>query len=175
MPKNKLVFAFQKNIVKSKKFEAYKEWFEFAEATQNRNNKKQDFEKFKKNESLMMILHRIKTDTLAEDELDELGTWDRLEEEREYIQSGRYLEDRISSWADERVKERMPEVKRLMRQEVRQEVQQEINEKVRQEIKAQIISAHELGLDNTMISKIMKLTVEEIIEIIEIHKKETIQ
>ena len=51
LPQNKLVFAFQKNIVKSLKFQPYKEWFEFAEATQNRQNTKKDFEKFEKNKT----------------------------------------------------------------------------------------------------------------------------
>ena len=70
LPQNKLVFAFQKNIVKSKKFQPYKEWFEFAETTQNRTNTKQDFDKFKKNKVLMMVLNRIKTDLLEDEELD---------------------------------------------------------------------------------------------------------
>ncbi len=50
IPQNKLVFAFQKNIIKNPKHEPYFKWFEFAELSKNKDNTQADFKKFEKDE-----------------------------------------------------------------------------------------------------------------------------
>ena len=105
LPQNKLTFAFQKNIVKSKKFQAYKEWFEFAEATRNKKNTKKDFDKFSKNKTLMLVLERIKTDTLNVEELDYLSSWRELDEERGEVAEAK---ERVAQEREEVAKELQP-------------------------------------------------------------------
>ncbi|MCP3965466.1 MAG: hypothetical protein GY718_03805, partial [Lentisphaerae bacterium] len=43
---NRLIFAFQKNIVKNRKIGKYVRWFEFAERTKNTDNTREDFSEF---------------------------------------------------------------------------------------------------------------------------------
>ena len=116
---NKLVYAFQRNIVKSSKFQKYKEWFEFAETTRNRKNTKKDFEKFKNNKTLMAVLDRIKKDTLNEDEMNVFHDWENafadLAEREDDLNSGRYAERVI----EEKVRKALLGVRQEVRQEVR--------------------------------------------------------
>ena len=46
LQKNRLIFAFQKNIVKNKKFAKYSAWFTLAEKTLDKLNKKSDFDEY---------------------------------------------------------------------------------------------------------------------------------
>ena len=57
--KNKLMFIFQKNIVKNEKLKKYVRWFEFAQKTKNENNKKSDFEEYQQDEIFSEIIRRI--------------------------------------------------------------------------------------------------------------------
>lgn len=43
LPKNRLIYMMQKNIIKNKRYSSYFQWFEFAEKTRNPNNKRGDF------------------------------------------------------------------------------------------------------------------------------------
>ncbi len=69
LPKNSLVFMFQKNIVKDEKIKKYTRWFEFAEMTRNEDNKKEDFEKFRGDEIFEAIISRIDKSKLEPDDM----------------------------------------------------------------------------------------------------------
>ena len=64
LSKNRLIYLFQKNIVKNNKFSKYFIWFEFAEKTRNPDNKKEDFIQYEKDEIFMAVMNRIRTDNL---------------------------------------------------------------------------------------------------------------
>ena len=59
LQKNELVFLFQKNIVANKKYEKYVKWFEFAEKTRNKDNKKKDFAMYVKDETFIEMMRRL--------------------------------------------------------------------------------------------------------------------
>ena len=82
MRKNRLIYAFQANIVKNKEqmMTKYYKWFEFAAKTQNPNNKESDFESFKNEPVFSHIMEKLRTTTLSEDDFQYIA--DRAEYER---------------------------------------------------------------------------------------------
>ena len=56
---NKLIFLFQRNIVKNNLIKKYVRWFKFAEKTKNKNNQKEDFEEYQQDEVFLEIINRI--------------------------------------------------------------------------------------------------------------------
>ncbi len=65
---NKLIFLFQKNIVKNKRIKKYVRWFEFAQKTKNKDNKREDFEEYQQDKIFLEIIHRITKKSFNEDE-----------------------------------------------------------------------------------------------------------
>ncbi len=170
LSQNKLIYAFQKNILKSSKFHKYKEWFDFPETTQNPKNTKNDFEKFKKNKTLMEVLERIKTDTLNEEELTLLDEW-----ESDFIQLAEYREYLYGPFKEEMAQKHLRDLRQEVRQDLEKEVRQDLEKEVRQEIENEleekIVLAYKKGLDLDLISDIFKLSLEKITKIIEKHKE----
>ena len=64
LAKNKLIFAFQKNIVKRDKVNAYVNWFKFAEKTKDENNTEADFVAYSDNKTFVEIMRRINKNAL---------------------------------------------------------------------------------------------------------------
>ncbi|MCP4131347.1 MAG: hypothetical protein GY754_10235 [bacterium] len=69
LPKNRLIFMFQKNIIKNKKIKPYKKWFEFAERTRNSNNKEDDFKEFSGDTVFEEMMRRLNKSALTEDDI----------------------------------------------------------------------------------------------------------
>ena len=69
LQKNRLIWAFQKNIVKNEKFSKYKPWFELAEKTRNKLNSKTDFLQFEQDKIFSEIIRRICKDVLTDDDI----------------------------------------------------------------------------------------------------------
>lgn len=69
LPKNRLIFAFQKNIVRNTQAATYDRWFTFAEKTRNRDNSKEDFQEFQEDEIFAEIIRRLNKDALTEEDL----------------------------------------------------------------------------------------------------------
>ncbi len=78
MPKNRLIYAFQKNIVKNKKFSKYFKWFELAEKSRNKNNRKEDFINFEEDKILMAVINRIRTDNLKTEEFQYIEDYEEF-------------------------------------------------------------------------------------------------
>ena len=73
LPKNRLIYLFQPNIVKNEaKMALYHKWFEFAALTQNPNNQESDFESFKKIPIFNDIMEKLRTTTLSHDDFQYL-------------------------------------------------------------------------------------------------------
>ena len=78
--KNRLIYAFQSNIVKNKALmNPYYEWFDFAQKTRNKNNKKSDFDSFLTKPVFMDIIEKLKTTTFQQDDWQYIS--DRVEYE----------------------------------------------------------------------------------------------
>ncbi len=82
LPKNRLIFMFQKNIVKNKKLAQYERWFEFAEKTRNENNTEDDFNEYSQDELFNEMIRRLKKEDLTEDDIkyieNEKSTWEMV-------------------------------------------------------------------------------------------------
>ncbi|MBI4648129.1 MAG: hypothetical protein HY738_16465 [Bacteroidia bacterium] len=68
LQQNRLIYAFQKNIVKNEKYSKYLSWFQLAEKTLNKLNKKGWFDKYLKDEIFAEIVRRISKENLKEED-----------------------------------------------------------------------------------------------------------
>ncbi|MCP4104855.1 MAG: hypothetical protein GY749_04860, partial [Desulfobacteraceae bacterium] len=90
LPKNRLIFMFQKNIVKNKKIVPYEKWFEFAEKTRDENNTEEDFLAFAGDRVFEEMMRRLSKNSLTEDDTM------YIEDEKEFIEEmWRYDQGRI--------------------------------------------------------------------------------
>ena len=62
LQKNKLIFAYQKNIVRNKKYRKYYPWFELAEKTLNKLNNKAEFMEYNRDKILVEVMRKISKD-----------------------------------------------------------------------------------------------------------------
>ena len=82
---NKLIYAFQKNIVNNGRFTSYHKWFELAEKTRNRLNKKAEFLKYKDDQILLKIMERISKEALSADDFTYIDNYEEyLERVKRY-------------------------------------------------------------------------------------------
>lgn len=68
LSENRLIFAFQKNIVKNKKMAKYFLWFDFAQLTKNPNNKASDFESYRDKPIFSLVMEKLKTAEFSTDD-----------------------------------------------------------------------------------------------------------
>jgi len=76
IPRNRLIFVLQGNIVSNESHPRYKRWFTFAEKSRNDENKEEDFEEYKNDEIFKEIIRRLDHHILKPEEMQ------YLEEER---------------------------------------------------------------------------------------------
>jgi hypothetical protein len=81
LSKNKLVYIFQKNIVKNQSNSKYFAWFEFAEKTKDENNVKDDFEKYETDKIFKEIMKRINKEALQEEDFQYITDYAQFREE----------------------------------------------------------------------------------------------
>ena len=84
---NRLIYAFQHNIVKTKKVENYFRWFEFAEKTRNKENTEAEFAKYEGDEIFMEMMRRLRKDFLSQ-------------EDSAYIKHYEEMIARVKRWED---------------------------------------------------------------------------
>jgi hypothetical protein len=66
---NRLIYVFQKNVVKNKSDKPYVQWFEFAQKTLKDNNKESDFQSYLNNLIFSRMIQRLCTQGMKPDEL----------------------------------------------------------------------------------------------------------
>lgn len=83
LPKNRLIYAFQGNIVgnNDERLRKYYAWFEFAEKTRDKNNKAEDFEQYRKDPIFAKIIKRIAVQDLPVEDLDYVDRYEQWQEE----------------------------------------------------------------------------------------------
>jgi hypothetical protein len=150
LPQNRLIFAFQKNIVRNKKYSKYFDWFEFAEKTGNKNNSVEDFLPYSKDEIFMEIMRRIEQTSLPYSEFKEIEDYDKF-----LIQWQRFKD----GWKEDYKEEFREEYGEEIREEVLEEVKAEVKQQTKKEA---IISAYERGVTPSLIADVFGLPVEEI-------------
>lgn len=67
LSKNKLIYAFQKNIVANKKHRKYFDWFELAEKTLKKISEKFEFDQYEQDEILREVVRKLKKELTEED------------------------------------------------------------------------------------------------------------
>lgn len=87
LPKNRLIFALQHNIVRNKKYKPYHSWFRLAEKSRNLNNTAADFEEFAKDKVLSEVMRRLDKSALKPDDV-------------QYITDFRQFAEQFKLWED---------------------------------------------------------------------------
>lgn len=151
LAKNRLIFAFQKNIVKNKKLKKYFVWFDFAEKTRNKNNTEEDFKAFKNNEVIMAVLERIQVNNLDQ-------------EERTAWEDADLVKAQLAFWKRDFIEETEANAKI--------KVEAAVEAKVEEKSRKTVISAHQKGLDVGMIASITDLSIEKVKAIIDANTKD---
>ncbi len=162
---NRLIYAFQRNIVKNHKVEKYVRWFEFAEKTRNKENIEAEFAKYLGDDIFMEMMRRLRKDCLSQ-------------EDTAYMTNYEEIVSRVKRWEDgvkaEASQEAFEEGVEKGREEGREEGRAEGREEGREEgekigikKKAEITASKliKMGMSNEEISEITDLTISEIEEL----------
>jgi hypothetical protein len=85
LQKNRLIYAFQKNIVRNasshnSKYHKYIDWFEIAEKTRNRLNEKADFLKYADDSVFAELIRRISNETLTDEDYTYIDNYQQYAE-----------------------------------------------------------------------------------------------
>ncbi len=81
LQKNKLIYAFQPNIVRNKKFSRYLPWFELADKTRNKLNEKGWFDEYLKDEIFVEIIKRISTESFEQVDWEYINDYEKFTEQ----------------------------------------------------------------------------------------------
>jgi hypothetical protein len=154
LQKNRLIYAFQKNIVANSKlpeskYHKYQDWFEIAEKTKNRLNQKADFLKYAEDEIFAELIRRLCKDVLTEEDFT-------------YIDNYEQFTERVKRWEKPIYQEGLDEG---MEKGMEKEKERRDNELVKKCLKKNLMIND--------ISEISGLSVERINEIIQLIDKES--
>ena len=65
---NRLIYAFQRNIIANKRMTKYFKWFSLAHKSRDANNKEEDFSQFDDDDVMVEVIKRIRKDKLEPEE-----------------------------------------------------------------------------------------------------------
>ncbi len=154
LQKNRLIFAFQKNIVKNKKFTKYLSWFTLAEKTLNNKNKKSDFDDYRKDDVFKELMRRLLISNLDGKDLEYIKDYEEKMKGLEQYNEGMRKEGRI-----EGIEQGIEQEKKRSEEFIRQaeaEKQQAEAEKQQVEFEKTIIKLH--YKDKKSIDEIVDIT-----------------
>ncbi len=87
LQKNKLIYAFQTNIVKNRKFSKYLPWFELADKTRNKLNEKGWFDEYLKDDIFAEIIRRINTASFEQADWEYINDYEKFTEQVKRFES----------------------------------------------------------------------------------------
>ena len=87
LQKNKLIYAFQTNIVKNRKFSKYLPWFELADKTRNKLNEKGWFDEYLKDDIFAEIIRRINTASFEQAYWEYINDYEKFTEQVKRFES----------------------------------------------------------------------------------------
>ncbi|MBP6664733.1 MAG: hypothetical protein KA168_05565 [Chitinophagales bacterium] len=152
MKQNKLIYAFQKNIVKNTKHEKYYEWFEFAERSLKKNNQEADFDKYRKDEVFMEIMRRLQSGNVTNNDFDLIDAYEQLSDTTAELEQEKQRAEQEKQRAEQE-KQRAEQEK----QRAEQEKQRAEQEKQRAE-QERLLSAKTMKNDGMPIELIARYT-----------------
>jgi hypothetical protein len=100
LQKNKLIYAFQTNIVKNRKFSKYLPWFELADKTRNKLNEKGWFDEYLKDDIFAEIIRRINTASFEQADWEYINDYEKFTEQVKRFESV-FLEQGIEMGIDQ--------------------------------------------------------------------------
>ncbi len=160
LQKNKLIFAFQKNIVKNKRYKKYYAWFELAQKTLKKVSDKFEFSEYEKDDILSEVVRRLKKQLENPDEIK------YIEERTEYIEKIQRYEDGLKHHA---AIEARIEAEQIVEQEIKNIENKLIKaeeEKKQANFRADIYKLLSEGKNKEYISKIKEISIEKINKIL---------
>jgi hypothetical protein len=86
LSKNKLIYAFQKNIIKDEKCQKYIRWFQFAEKSKNKQNKKEDFDDFLNDKIFVEMIRTLDKSTLEAEDFQYITDFEQFGKEYKQFQ-----------------------------------------------------------------------------------------
>ncbi|MBI4646327.1 MAG: hypothetical protein HY738_06955, partial [Bacteroidia bacterium] len=102
LQKNRLIYAFQKNIVKNQKYYKYSAWFHLAEKTLDKLNKKIWFDQYLKDDIFVEIIRRLNKTTLKEKDYEYIKDYNTFIEQVKRFERVLYEEGREEGRGEER-------------------------------------------------------------------------
>ncbi len=127
LKKNKLIYAFQKNIVQNGKLSKYYNWFEFAQKTLDKVADRFAYDKYRKDKIFCEMIRRLKTGLEEDDSMEYIKTYEEYQEGVERYNRG-----------IER-KQRENHEKELSEAKAREEEERRQKEKVKQKLAQKMI------------------------------------
>ena len=115
LQKNRMIYAFQSNIVKNKKLTKYFHWFEFAQKTKNIDNTKEDFEEYQKNDVMAAITKRLSKEELEAHDIQYIDDYDKFKIELERYNEAIRDEGRQEGEQMGIVKERRNSIRKVLK------------------------------------------------------------
>ena len=152
--KNRLIFAFQKNIIKRKKFAKYSAWFTLAEKTLNKLNEKSDFDEYRNDKIFTELMRLLLKSNLKDEDLEYIQDYEELRRGIELYNAGIKREGVIEGIRQGIEKEKKRNEKNIKKAELeRQKAEQE---RQKAEIDKNIVLFY--FRDNKTISEISEIT-----------------
>ena len=78
---NRLIYAFQKNIVRNKKYERYYAWFDLAQKTLDKVEDRREYEAYERDERFSEVVRRLRTEAVDPLQLEYIEDYDRFRAE----------------------------------------------------------------------------------------------
>jgi len=88
---NRLIYAFQKNIVQNQTFKKYHNWFTLAEKTLNKLNTKDWFNPYLKDAVFVEIVKRLNKETLVSEDISYIDDYEKFREEVKRYEDAIYI------------------------------------------------------------------------------------
>ena len=108
LPKNQLIFLFQKNILKNQFNHPLFRWIKFAFLTEQGNNVKEDFKEFENHKNFKEMMRVLNIEALTDDEVDMVESFqENLEDMRGYLEEE--ITERVTEEITERVTKNVTE------------------------------------------------------------------
>ncbi|PID82155.1 MAG: hypothetical protein CSB16_02735, partial [Clostridiales bacterium] len=123
LKKNKLIYAFQKNIVKNGNLSKYYDWFEFAQKTLDKVSDRFAYDKYRKDKIFCEIIRRLETGLAEDDSMKYIKDYEEYQEGVERYNRG------IERKQQEKHKEELLQVKAREREAKAREREAKAREK----------------------------------------------
>ena len=169
LQQNKMIYFFQGNAAKSKHIKPYTKWAILAENTKNPNNRKSDFDTFKKNKIMAEVLRRLEIRRFEPSESDYISDLYQYENMLDIKQQEYLRAEKAATHSQQEAIRAKEEAIRAKEEAVRAQQdalrQQKRAEKVEKERRDSLSNAVKeflaLGKDLPYIAGILGLTVDE--------------